>query len=85
MRHNVEVSGMKNGMKVLNSFNSKCDVCRTTFRRESDKARHKCISEEKNCIHQQAGAIQCLNCERWLNSKGGLKYTGAGQAQQCDI
>ena len=75
---------MKNGTKVLNSFNSainvsmlaneaECVMCGRTFRRESDKARDKCISERKKPIHQQAGAIQCLNCERWLKSKGGLK------------
>ena len=27
MRHNVEGSGMKNGMKALNSFNSAVNVC----------------------------------------------------------
>ena len=47
-----------------------CVVCR---RRESDKARYKCVSEKKKLVHQQAGAIQCVNCERWFKSKGGLK------------
>ena len=47
-------------------------IYRRTFRRESDKARHKCISERKKPIHQQAGAIQC---ERWLKSKGDFEST----------
>ena len=33
-----------------------CVVCRRTFRRESDKARYKCISEKKKPVHQQTGA-----------------------------
>jgi len=40
-----------------------CVVCRRVFRRGSDKARHKCISESP--VYQQTGAIQCLNCERF--------------------
>ena len=62
-----------------------CVVCRRTFRRESDKARHKCVSERKKPVYQQTGAIQYRNCERWFKSKGGLKYTSTGQAQQCDV
>ena len=35
-------------------------VCRRAFRRESHKAKHKCISERKKPVHQQTGAIQCV-------------------------
>ena len=47
-------------------------MCSRTFRREQDKARHKCIEERLKPVHQQQGALQCAVCERWFRSKGGL-------------
>ena len=49
-----------------------CENCCRTFRRESDKKRHKCLSERQKPVSQQQGAIQCLHCRRWFKSKGGL-------------
>jgi len=49
-----------------------CTVCRRTFRRESDRARHKCIAERQLPIQEQAGAVQCTLCQRWFRSRGGL-------------
>ena len=42
------------------------------FRRESDKARHKCVNERRKPIREQQGATQCLQCTRWFQSRGGL-------------
>ena len=49
-----------------------CDVCRRSFRRESDKARHKCKSEREKPVSEQRGSVQCQRCKRWFRSKGGL-------------
>ena len=50
----------------------KCDECGRSFRRESDKKRHKCISERQKPISEQRGAVQCTQCNRWFRSRGGL-------------
>ena len=42
------------------------------FRRESDKARHNCIAERRKPVSEQADAVQCVICERWFRSRGGL-------------
>ena len=47
-------------------------VCRRLFRRESDKARHKCITERDKPVSEQSGAVQCQRCKRWWRSKGGF-------------
>ena len=49
-----------------------CEVCSRNFRRESDKARHKCVNERRKPISEQQGATQCLQCTRWFRSRGGL-------------
>ena len=38
--------------------------CGRCFRRESDKARHKCIAERRKPVSEQADAVQCEICER---------------------
>ena len=43
-----------------------CEVCSRTFRRQSDKARHKCMEERRKPIREQQGAIQCSNCLKWF-------------------
>ena len=50
----------------------KCDECHRCFKRESDKKRHKCISERQKPVSEQRGAVQCTQCRRWLRSRGGL-------------
>ena len=49
-----------------------CVVCGRTFRREQDRARHKCIEEQSKPVHQQQGALQCYTCRKWFGSRGGL-------------
>ena len=55
-----------------------CIICKCCFRRQSDRARHKCIVDKQQPIREQPGAVQCQNCECWFRSKGGWLYTGAG-------
>ena len=50
-----------------------CTECGRCFRRESDKARHKCIAERRRkLVREQADAVQCEICERWFRSRGGV-------------
>ena len=49
-----------------------CMECGQAFRRESDRARHRCRSEREKPMREQAGAVQCGSCERWFRSRGGL-------------
>ena len=49
-----------------------CTVCHRSFRRESDKKRHKCLDERSKPISKQKGAVQCSSCLRWFASKGGF-------------
>ena len=46
--------------------------CRRCFRRECDKACHKCTAERDKPVSEQIGAIQCERCRRWFKSRGGL-------------
>ena len=50
----------------------KCSVCGRCFRRESNKAKHKCAAECQKPVQEQEGAVECLMCGRWLRSGGGL-------------
>ena len=49
-----------------------CAVCSRTFRRESDRKRHKCLAERQKPVSEQRGSVQCTQCRRWFKSKGGL-------------
>ena len=49
-----------------------CEVCSRKFRRESDKKRHKCLSERNKPVSEQRGAAQCQTCRKWFRSRGGL-------------
>ena len=40
-----------------------CEECSRTFRRESDKKRHKCSSERRKPVWEQKGAVQCAVSE----------------------
>ena len=59
-----------------------CARCERSFRRESDKARHKCIVERELPIEEQFGAVQCQKCERWFRSEGGLAVHRCGVGEQ---
>ena len=49
-----------------------CEMCSRKFSRESDKKRHKCMSEREKPVCEQHGATQCTVCSRWFRSRGGL-------------
>ena len=49
-----------------------CPECKRYFRREGDRARHKCITERLKPVCEQRGAVQCPRCRRWFRSRGGL-------------
>ena len=49
-----------------------CAVCKDYFRRECDRAHHKCVGDRQRSVEEQPGAVQCtLVPECWL-------YTSAG-------
>ena len=50
----------------------RCHTCARSFRRESDKKRHKCVTERSKPVQEQRGAVQCTICQRWFRSRGGL-------------
>ena len=60
----------------------KCDVCGRCFRRECDKARHKCMVERRRPVHEQVGAVRCTVCGRWLRSRGGLAAHRCGRQHE---
>ena len=49
-----------------------CQLCQRSFRRESDRKRHKCLEERSKPVWEQRGAVQCTTCQQWFHSKGGL-------------
>ena len=65
-RTNTEDLSVPSNMRVV------CERCQRTFRRESDKKRHKCVDERAKPVHEQRGAVKCNTCNRWSRSKGGL-------------
>ncbi len=60
-----------------------CDTCLRSFKRVGDLTRHKCTAERQKPVCQQVGAVQCLQCDRWFASRGGLAVHRCEQGQ-CD-
>ena len=48
-----------------------CQECGRSFRREGDRARHKCTAERQRPVCERRGAVQCPTCSRWFRSQGG--------------
>ena len=55
-----------------------CQVCGRCFRSKRDKARHKCLDEQRKAICDQRGAVQCPTFRRWFRSQGGLAVHRCG-------
>ena len=70
--HNLEQCDLRQQQQSRGERQVLCSQCGRNFRRESDKARHKCRSERAKPVREQAGAVQCVRCERWFRSRGGL-------------
>ena len=49
-----------------------CKGCGRTFRRTSDRKRHKCVAERAKPVKEQRDALQCSKCQKWFCSRGGL-------------
>ena len=58
-----------------------CPVCRRCFRREGDRARHKCTADRQKPVWEQHGAVQCPSCSCWFRSVGGLTVHRCGPQQ----
>ena len=58
-----------------------CAVCRKLFRREADKARHKCSSHRAKPVDEQRGSVKCDACGRWFRSRGGLAVHRCSQEE----
>ena len=43
-----------------------CKECGRTFRRTSDRKRHKCLAEKVKPVKEQRGALQCSECQMVL-------------------
>ena len=57
-----------------------CNECGRCFRREGDKARHKCLAERMKPIEDQQGSVKCQTCHKWFRSKGGLTVHKCGKS-----
>ena len=62
-----------------------CQECRRMFRREADRARHKCVTERRKPICEQRGAVQCVDCHRWFRSRGGLSVHRCNPSASTDL
>ena len=71
---NLDTAPTVNETSRAESEPVECEVCSTIFRRESDKKRHKCVSERQKPISEQRGASQCTRCNKWFRSKGGMAW-----------
>lgn len=71
--HDVRPTGLhQNSIHDIQGFNQVlCETCGRSFRRESDKKRHKCILERLQPLREQRGAVHCTSCGRWFRSRGG--------------
>ena len=49
-----------------------CEVCSRTFRRQSDKVRHKCMEERRKPISNNRVQSNVQIVSKWFRSKGGL-------------
>ena len=43
-----------------------------TFRRTSERKRHKCLTERAKPVKEQRDALQCSKCQNWFCARGGL-------------
>ena len=59
-----------------------CDVCDGCFRRECDKAWHKCITKIRKLVYEQKGAVRCRVYRRWFISKGSIAVHRCGRQHQ---
>ena len=59
-----------------------CDECGRCFRRESDKARHKFLSERRKPVSDQAGSVQC---ESSLGAKEVWQCAGVGGQRSWNL
>lgn len=48
-----------------------CELCSRSFRRDSDKHRHKCV-DGRQTVCKQHGAAQCSQCQRRFRSRARL-------------
>ena len=48
-----------------------CMEC-ATFRRTSERKRHKCLAERAKTVKEQRGAFQCSKCQKWFFGRGEL-------------
>ena len=64
--------------------NGVCVESGRCFRRESDKACHKCVDERKKPVKEQVGAVQCDNCGIWFKSTGGLKVHSCRRQEEAE-
>lgn len=77
----------------LGERNVLCHVCRTGFRREGDRARHKCALERRRPVSEQEGSVQCEVCFRtWkgellrsLRNKWSAGIQEAGRPQEAQV
>ena len=49
-----------------------CVECGRNFRRPGDLKWHKCLQEGQKPMKDQQGSVQCVLCQRWFRSAGGL-------------
>ena len=72
----------------LGARSIKCDLCMRLFRREADRARHKCTEERAKPVKEQSGSVKCGECGRWFKSRGGLtvhKCSSGDQSQASSL
>ena len=69
LKESQTISDSHNEERPQNQFVCKEYIC---FRREGDRKRHKCVSEEQKPVSEQRGAVQCPTCVRWFHICGGL-------------
>ena len=60
-------------------------MCRRLFRREADKARHKCSSERAKPVDEQRGSVKCDACGRWFRSRGGLAVHRCSPEEESQV
>ena len=59
-----ETTRMRGASMQVENMTVECKGCGRTFRRTSDRKRHKCLAERAKPVKEQRGALQCSKCQR---------------------
>ena len=77
-----ETTWMRGASMQAENVTVECKECGRTFRRTSDRKKHKCLAERAKPVKEQRSALQCSKCQKWFCSRGGTSCAQVEREQR---